>query len=165
MHKIDLKVEEIVIKIRHKTNATEIKDYRFNVVLNFFTGDQDSSIAQVRVQMKSSKDKKDDQQITFVKWMESPIERCTNTVSSGKFPKLTKLADGHADLILSKGISGNLRIKLNELDDIMECGIGPLSRADRLVVQWVNLGREVRNNPSDLFIVQYELQRELILSK
>ena len=152
-------VEEVQIKIQPKD--MEIKDYRFNLVLNFFSCNQESSIGQVRLQMRSAPSNKDGQKITVVNWEETPKKYSFSTTDR---PELKKLSDGSANLILTSDKSQKLQItKLDDHNTIIECEVQFLNKADMMIAQWVNLGHIGRRNPGDLF--EIELRKQLTFGK
>ena len=145
-------MEEIAIKILLKADDQGKKDYRFQVVLNFFSSGKDISMGQVRVQLKKLSSTVD-QRITVVNWEEHESKRCSET-----WTELKKLHTGEADLILTSDVSGNVRIKLGEFEKTMICPAGFLNRSDRMVVQWIDLAHDGRNSSDNLFTVQYEVR-------
>ncbi|KAL5247671.1 hypothetical protein ACHWQZ_G019528 [Mnemiopsis leidyi] len=172
---INMKTEEIVIKMKHKQEHNQRLQYRFHIVLDFLTTNENSSIGQIRLQIRSLFDKTN--MIKVIDWRNSERDFSVCSLNA----QLAKLAAGTADLILTLDTSGNLRAQTKDTEpddgkpDVHElegersdsvsnvedtsCEAGFLQRADKVVLQWMNLGYKDKDNPADLFTVTYQLWR------
>ena len=163
-----MKTDKIVIMMNPvPIDEQDVHNYRFHVVLDMFTADENSSIGQIRVQMKSLSDISCI--ITVINWKDHGEEF---SVCSKEFtPQLEKLKAGTADLILSSDTSGKVRVELDNetmgseqliMDKVVEdedCDAAFLQGADKVVLQWMDLGDENKNDADIMFNVSYKLLR------
>ena len=156
-----------LINIKIQDRADEEKEFRFNILLNFFTENEEKSIGHVRVQMRSPRD--EGLRVSVINW-EEPSTICFE--KNVKYLGADSPGDKIIDLTLILDISGNLWIWLNEtVETPLKCKAEVtefLNKADRVVAQWVGLrhgGKPV--DEEDLFTVQYRIGRkpgELVIS-
>ena len=105
-----MQTDTIAIKMKPKTIDDENRRYyRFHIVLDFYSGNEDGSIGQIRVQMKSRM--KVNHKITVIDWKNrgENFSLCSIEATS----QLTKLAAGKGDMILTSDASGNLKVQLS----------------------------------------------------
>ena len=145
-------------------------NYRFRIVLHFFSTNKDASVGQIRIQLRSLDSENEKHRVTVVNFEEQgSISSCS--IKSSEVTELKKLSDGEATLILSSDNAGNLGLKLevNQIEagvstadqiirEIEEsCEAGFLQRANKVVFQWVDLGDHSRTDADDIFTVSYQL--------
>ena len=175
-----MKTDKIVIMMNPvPIDEQDVHNYRFHVVLDMFTADENSSIGQIRVQMKSLSDISCI--ITVINWKDHGEE--FSVYSKDFTSQLEKLKAGTADLILSSDTSGNIRVELDNetmgseqliMDKVVEdkdlndcetneenadCDAAFLQGADKVVLQWMDLGDENKNDADIMFNVSYKLLR------